>query len=203
MTAQFIDLEVSRTKFDREVSEYRALEEDYRKRGWFLIDATFPRALILMAAPQLSPPAIVTGVAFDYTNYDAEPPSVRLVNPFTGVPYLAKDLPVSLNRDVGAAQPLIVPFGLPAGLKINQIQPYMQAVSPDDIPFFCMAGVREYHSHPAHSGDAWELHRASGAGRLIRLLEIVHRYGVEPIKGLAIQVQLVPRVSGFQAEAPG
>ena len=72
-------------------------------------------------------------------------------------------------------------------------QPYMQAHHPDEIPFLCLAGVREYHDHPAHSGDVWELHRRGGAGRLVRLLEIVDRYGLSPIAGL--NVQLVPQVS--------
>src|SRR5437879_5122780 len=111
MKAQYVDLAVSRGKFDREIEEYRSLESTYRERGWFLLEANFPGALVLMAAPQLAPPALVTGVAFDYTNYDAQPPSVQLVNPFTSEPYLAKDLPVTLNRDVSATNP-----GLPVAL---------------------------------------------------------------------------------------
>lgn len=202
MPTQYVDADLSRTKFGREIQEYRALESEYHKRGWFLISADFPRVIVMMAAPQLTPPAIVTGVSLDYTNYDAEPPSVQLVNPFTEEPYLAKDLPVSLNRDVGSTPGLVIPLGLPAGIRINQVQPLMQAAMPDDVPFLCVAGVREYHSNPAHSGDAWELHRAAGAGRLIRLLDVIYRYGVEPIKAYAVQAQLVPRISGFQADAP-
>lgn len=26
-------------------------------------------------------------------------------------------------------------------------------------PFVCMAGVREYHTHPSHTGDLWESHK--------------------------------------------
>jgi len=43
-----------------------------------------------------------------------------------------------------------------------------------------------------HSGDLWELHRNSGAGRLVRLLDVISRYGVEPINGFA--VQMVPQI---------
>ncbi len=75
----------------------------------------------------------------------------------------------------------------------------MQAYGPDDIPFLCVAGVREYHEHPAHSGDQWELYRSSGGGRLIRLLEIVSKYGLDPVVGL--NVQMVPHV-GFQFGVP-
>jgi hypothetical protein len=126
---------------------------------------------------------------------------VKLVNPFTGQPYLAKELPTRLDRDVSASQPFppqFVQIGMPM-VRISQIQPFMQWQSPEDVPFLCLAGVREYHEHPAHSGDSWELHRAAGAGRLVRLLEIVSRYGVESIKDYT--VQLLPQVSGFQVDA--
>lgn len=132
------------------------------------------------------------GVAFDYTNYDADAPSVRIVNPFTGVSYKLKELPTQLNRAL-PQQEIAIP-GMPAEgpkMVVASAQPYMQAHG-DEIPFLCLAGVREYHDHPAHNGDIWELHRASGAGRLVRLLEIIHRYGVEPIMGFG--VQLVPQV---------
>jgi hypothetical protein len=201
MVTQFVDPNVSLGKFNEELADYRELESEYRRRGWFLLDASYPLVRILLAAPQLKPPAIVTAVSFDFSNYDAEPPSVKLVDPFSGAPYLARDLPTSLNRSVGMKQALALP-GFPGGaLRLNQLQPLMQAQSPDDVPFLCMAGVREYHEHPAHSGDSWELHRTAGAGRLVRLLDIITRYGVEPIQ--TYSVQLVPQVAGFNApEAP-
>jgi len=190
---QSTDPRVSRTKFDREVGEFKELEADYRARGWLLLSAAFPTVLVALAAPQLNPPAMVTGVQFDYTNYDSEPPSVRLVNPFTGVPYLAKELPTALNR-VESGQELELP-GLPAGgrLKMQTVQPLMQFHTPDEVPFLCLPGVREYHEHPAHSGDPWQLHRPTGAGRLVRLLQIIYRYGVQPLSGY--NVTLVPQVS--------
>src|SRR3954451_17199991 len=95
---QTADPAVSEAKFDAEVSEFLELRRDYERRGWFLIEARFPKVFVLLAAPQVKPPAILCGVEFDYTNYDAEPPSVQLVEPFTRVPYLARDLPTTLNR---------------------------------------------------------------------------------------------------------
>jgi len=190
--SQSTDPAVSRAKFDREITAYRSLSAEYTKRGWFLAHAEFPNALVVLTAPQVKPPAVVTGVAFDYTNYDASPPSVILVNPFTGAPYKASELPTALNRSL-PNQEFTLP-GVAEGQKlmVGAVQPYMQALALDDIPFLCLPGVREYHEHPAHSGDAWELHRASGAGRLVRLLEVIYRYGVEPINGWG--VQLVPQV---------
>lgn len=201
--AQYVDPQVSRTKFDREIAEYRQVERDYLRRGWLLVRADFPSVLVALAAPQLRPPAIVTGVAFDYTNYDMEPPSVRLVNSFTEEPYKAKDLPTHLKRSVETDGPPIPGLQLPLGAQARFMaqQPLMQWYGPDDTPFLCLAGVREYHDHPGHSGDSWELHRRTGAGRLVRLLETITKYGVEPISDY--QIALQPRIAGFvQHEVP-
>lgn len=203
MTAQYVAPEVSRLKFERELAEYRELEDDYRRRGWLLLEASYPRVLVAMVATQLKVPVVVTGVCFDYTNYDAEPPSVRLVNPFTGEAYRPSELPTRLERQAPAGQIQVQVFG-PPGMQsvVTAVQPYMQWMSDDDTPFLCVAGVREYHSHPAHSGDSWELHRPAGAGRLVRLLDLIHTYGVAPITDLRIQLQFVPKVEGFLSVAP-
>lgn len=204
--AQYVDPAVSRAKFEREVAEFRAHAAEYRCRGWMLLEAKFPNTLVVMAAPQLTPPAIVTGVLLDYTNYDAAPPSVRLVDPFTGEPYPPDKLPTVLKRSGSAGINGLPPemslppgFQLPPGAQILTEQPLMQWYE-GGLPFLCVEGVREYHDHPAHSGDAWELHRTDGAGRLVRLLEIIDKYGVKPINQFG--VQLVPQVTGFRQGQP-
>jgi hypothetical protein len=198
MAVQSVDPAVSLAKFDEELANYREAAREYEARGWLLLDATFPDIFVVLAAAGLQPPPIVCGVLFDYTNYDAEPPSVKLVNPFTREPYLAKELPTTLNRAV-PAQSFPLP-GMPGGnLQMQAVQPLMQAQTPEEEPFLCIAGVREYHEHPGHSGDAWELHRSSGAGRLVRLLEVIHKYGVEPLRGYS--VNLVPQL-GFEYAQP-
>ena len=85
----------------------------------------------------------------------------------------------ALAQGVAQAQP-VVPI------------PLMQAYGDDDIPFLCLAGVREYHEHPAHSGDHWLSHRTFGAGRLVRLLEVISKYGLETIHGF--EVQMTPKI---------
>jgi hypothetical protein len=198
--AQFADLEVSRSKFAIEIAEFRELQAEYEARGWFLVDATFPAAFVLMTAPSLRPIPVVFGVLFDYTNYDAVAPSVRLVNPVNREPIPWGDLPpaLRLNRSV-PSEPVELP-GVPGQLQMQATQPLMQAFGPEEIPFLCLAGVREYHEHPAHSGDVWELYRASGAGRLVRLLEVIQTYGVAPIRGYG--VNLVPQVGFDVGDAP-
>ncbi len=193
------DQRVSKRKFAREIGEFRRLAGTYRARGWYLAEATFPIALVVMAAKNVKPPALVLGVRFDYTDYDLFPPSVQLVDPFTSVPYHANELPTQLKRSVGTTN-LQMP-GLPNGALLPQLvqhQPLMQAYGEGDVPFLCLAGVREYHEHPGHSGDAWELHRASGAGRLVRLLEIVDRYGTAPISGYNLQLDV--KIAGYSQQ---
>lgn len=201
---QSVDPAVSRAKFDQEIANFRDLAAEYAGRGWFLAEAEFPHALVLLAAPHLSPPPLVTGVAFDYTDYDLRPPSVRLVNPFTREPWTVEQLPTNLQRRVEAnSSPLAIPgLQLPPGAtpRILQTQPLMQAY-PDGVPFLCIAGVREYHDHPAHSGDLWELHRPAGAGRILRILEIIDTYGIRPLTDY--NINLSPKVVGFlQSEPP-
>jgi hypothetical protein len=191
---QFADPEVSRKKFDAEISEFLCLRREYEERGWFLLQHEFPHAFVLLAAPKLVPPAIVFGVSFDYSNYDARPPSVVFVNPFTRVPCKYKDIPPQLRLNRGVAVQ-----GMPAQIQLGVPQPLLQAFDEEEQPFLCIAGVLEYHEHPAHRGDAWELHRTAGAGRLARLLEVISRFGTEPIRGYG--VNLVPQV-GFDLGPP-
>ena len=202
-SAQSVDPAVSRTKFDSEIADFRALGPQYGARGWFLAEAEFPYAFVVLAAPQLKPSPLVTGVSFDYTDYDLRPPSVRLVNAFTREPWSAEELPTNLPRRIQGQPVVIQGLQMPAGGAIPQIiqqQPLMQAY-PGGLPFLCIAGVREYHDHPAHSGDLWEIHRPAGAGRLIRILEIIDTYGLRPLTGY--NVSLTPQIVGYaQSEPP-
>lgn len=195
--AQVADPAVSQAKFDREVGDFRALAAEYGRRGWLLIDATFPKVFVVLAAPQITPSPILTGVLFDYSDYDLRPPSVRLADPFTREPYTAQALPTRLLREIETDAPMIpglMPPGAVAARMVQQ-QPLMQDYGPEELPFLCLAGVREYHEHPAHSGDRWELHRRAGAGRLVRLLEVIDTYGVQPLNGY--NVGLVPQINGL------
>jgi hypothetical protein len=206
MSAQAVDPGVSRAKFDREIAEFRALGRDYGRRGWFLVEAEFPTAFVILGIPQLEPvAALLCGVLLDYSDYDLRPPSVRFVDPFTREPYAPGELPTRLLRQTEVEPPEGFPvFPGAVGARMVQQQPliidYGNAGS-DEPPFLCLAGVREYHEHPAHSGDRWELHRGAGAGRLVRLLEVIDAYGIRPISGYG--VNLVPQVAGFtQNEVP-
>ena len=204
---QFADPAVSRRKFDREIAEFRSQADEYRRRGWLLAEAEFPHALVILATAKTQLISILCGVWFDYSNYDAAPPSVRLVHPLTREPYKWSEVPTRLPRmpappGVAQALPPGVAQALAQGVAQAQLVvpiPLMQAYGDDDIPFLCLPGVREYHEHPAHSGDHWLSHRTSGAGRLVRLLEVISKYGLETIDGF--EVQMAPKIL-FHAGVP-
>lgn len=189
-----------------------------------LLAADFPTVLVAFAAPQLKPAPLVFAMLVDYSDYDLLAPSVRFVDPFTATPYKASELPTPMMRSIEQPLPpgLVLPpaFGQPPGaeprpqagspehavaaaapqLRVVAQQPLLQAHAPEDIPFLCLPGIREYHAHPGHSGDPWELHRTSGAGSLARLIDVVRTYAVEPIAGW--NVNLVPQVGLGYGEPP-
>jgi len=190
---QFVDPSVSREKFEKELLAYRAIEREQQKLGWWMLEATFPTVFVVFVAPQLKPPAVVCGVLLDFTNYDFEPPSVRLVDPFTRIPYKAKELPTVLLRKQQSA---ISAF--PGAPQIVNASPLMQAHDPEEVPFLCVPGVREYHEHPAHTGDSWFAHRGLGVGTLFQLLSLIYQYGVKPLSGFTLALQ----VTGLQQSEP-
>jgi len=190
--SQVVDPEASRAKFAREVERYRALEVVYRRKGWLLLDATFPEVFVVFAAAKLKPAALVTGVVIDFTDYDLRPPSVRFVDPLTREPLKFKDLGFRMARRQAAAG---APPGLMMvpGVGLQMIPPFqdlIQANGPDEEPFLCLPGIREYHDNPAHTGDSWLLHRASGEGSLAFILDKIWTYGVNPITDYQWQLQV-------------
>lgn len=195
---QFVDEAVSRAKFDREIERYRQMEDTYRKRGWFLLEANFPTVIVLFAAVKLMPRLLVGAVRMDFTNYDLLPPSVTFVDPATGSALAMKDLgglQMLRLEGVGAASPGTITAL--AQQRRLPIQSLLQAHSPDDIPFLCLPGVREYHDHPAHTGDSWLLHRGSGEGSLHFILEQIWASAINPIQTVNYEIQQM-NFAGFQ-----
>lgn len=193
-----VDPVISRTKFDREVAQLQSVSAECRRRGWWVLDAEFPNVLAAFVAPQLRPRPVLFGALLNFDNYDLWAPSVRIVDPFTAKPLLAKEIPPSLTftRKVAVQIPVEIPgmgsFGYTE-------QPLLMAHGPDELPFFCIPGVREYHEHPAHTGDDWLLHRDRGEGSLYFLLEKLARYGLEPVQQYQMGLQIIGYARG---EAP-
>jgi hypothetical protein len=202
----YADPAVVRRKVDRELTGYFARQDHYRARGIWVLQYDFPQVLVAFVAPACKPyPIAPYGALFDLSNYDVEPPSIRFVNPFTREPLKRSEIATDLARFRVSPLPQHV-VGQDA--QDGQIVPQMsgatrdlllQATSGDDEhSFVCLQGVREYHDNPAHTGDPWWLYRSKGAGSLLRLLDLLSRYGTEAIRGLQYNIQMQP--AGVQIE---
>jgi len=187
-----VDPAVSKAKFTHEIDQYKNVEREYCARGWFLVKTEFPEIVVVFAAPKATPAPVVFAAQLDFSNYDLWPPSVRIVNPFTRVPYKYSQLPMKLEQQIA-----VIPT--PGGLQI-QSQPLMQAYNGDDVPFLCIQGVREYHENPAHTGDSWLMHRGRGKGNLAYILEQISKYGIDPITGYEYSIGITP--VGFSRTVP-
>ncbi|MER9794600.1 putative metal-binding protein [Mesorhizobium sp. M0213] len=194
---QIVDQAVSRRKFEREIAQYRQLEDTYRRRGWFLLEATFPSVLVLFAAVKVTPRPLVCAVRLDFTNYDLMPPSVKFVDPSTGSALPMKSLGFQMMRLDGLDDASPETIASLAQQQRLPVQPLLQAHGPDEIPFLCLPGVKEYHDHPAHTGDSWLLHRRSGEGSLHFILEQIWASGINPIQTINYQIQQMS-FAGFQ-----
>jgi hypothetical protein len=168
-----LDTAVARAKFEEQIRLYRAEECSYHARGCWLLHAEFPRTIFAFAHPILKPTAVLFGAEIDFSNYDLWPLSVRFVQPFTRVPYKPVELPTRLAR----AEP-------------TGALPLIQFHTAEDTPFLCLAGVREYHQHPAHTGDSWFLHRGTGKGTLPQILNVLLRYGVESVREYQFAIRI-------------
>lgn len=175
-----VDPAVARTKFEREVALYRENSDDYIARGWWMIKAEFPEVAVAFATPTISPPMAPFGALIDFTNYDAWPPSVRLVNPFTQAPFKASEVPI----------PLLPRRRNADNLQLPQHENLLQSEAPEAIPFICVPGIREYHEHPAHSGDSWFVYRNRGEGTLYFILNLLGTYGLGAITGYSFNMQI-------------
>jgi Predicted metal binding domain len=173
---QMIDPAISKAKFEEELRHFFQAEAAQRLRGILLLKAEFPDILIQFAAPQLQPPAILFTVKFNLDNYDLLPISVRFVHPF------------SFQNTNQVVHPMPRMVAGPIGMSVqNMIQQ-----DPATPPFLCIPGTREYHSHPAHTGDDWLLHRRKGGeGTLGFLIEKIYEYGTQAVSGYQIAVQSV------------
>ena len=181
-----VDPAVSRVKFEREVALYRENSDDYIARGWWMVKAEFPQVLVIFGKPGISPTVAPIGALIDFSNYDAWPPSVQLVNPFTQVPFKTNEVPI----------PPLMKFHKSDNPNGPQHENLLQTQGPEAIPFICVPGIREYHEHPAHSGDSWFVHRKRGEGTLYFILNLLNTYGIGAITGFSFNLQIQVGLQG-------
>lgn len=181
----FVDPAVSRSKFEAEVAEWTRRSADHAKRGILLLAAEYPKTFAAFALPILRPPQLLFGVELDFANYDVWPPSVRFADPLTrepwppGVTSPAKAIISNVVMDIFIRfrqDPTIANRFTPECPVLRQ--------GPGGPAFLCMKGVREYHDHPAHSGDSWLQYRGSGIGTLFYILDKLHEFGIAHLNGM-------------------
>ena len=97
-----------------------------QRRGWVLHALEFPVINVSYTAPGRTP----LRVTFTCDNWNDQPPSIRLES--------ADGVPLKQIRP----NPTGVFHGGPHHLT--------------GLPFVCMRGSREYHTHPSHVADVWE-----------------------------------------------
>lgn len=173
---QTIDLGISKLKYEEELSAFLSGQEIQRKRGIYVLHAEFPNVILSFSAHKLRPAPIVFVININFDNYDLEPLSVRFIDPFTWEDL--PQLPARLIRKIPLAD------GKPSLLDLTLAEPNRK-------PMICLPGIREYHEHPAHTGDPWLLHRGKGGeGTLGFIIDKIYDYGIAPITSYHVILQL-------------
>jgi hypothetical protein len=191
--AAFVDPAISRQKFHAEVGEWRKRAAEHGRRGIVLVDADFPKAFAVFALPKVRPPHLLFGVELDFTNYDVWPPSVIFADPLSREAW-RNGINSPLNVIVGgtALMPLFIRFRRDPANPGNLIPEFpVMCQGNTGRAFLCMQGVREYHEHPAHSGDSWLQYRGSGKGTLFYLLDKLHEFGIAHVAGMSIGLNYI------------
>lgn len=172
-TKQFVDEDVTRKKFAEELASFHSARDSYRKLGVLMLENQYPNVYFGFIAPALKPLPMIFAVKINFINYDVEPLSITFVHPLTLAPVPGKEVGTRFLRKIEGSpnpQALLVP-------------------EPEDEPFFCIPGIREYHEHTFHTGDPWFLYRQNaGEGSLLFLLDNLQLYGTSSITSFLANV---------------
>lgn len=180
-----VDPALSQAKLARQVAQFEAQADIYRRRGYWIVKqvdldvyvAFAARVRLNLAAPPA--PAVTAYVRLRYNNFDLWAPSLAFLDFFSDQPVI----PVVEARQYVDGQPrnLVVASHPLTGL-----------------PFLCRRGIREYHTHPQHSGDAWALYRTET--NLTTIADAIWQLMVRNVVGLKIEwlAGTVQQNLGFQ-----
>lgn len=166
---QLVAPEVTGAKVAAHLHDWHSHADEYRQRGWLLLKESGTTLEIGFVAPNVAAGFRVMPVAIrlNYDNYDLWPPSLTFIDPLTGKP-LPPSIP-ALKREGAELRNLIV------------------GVHPDTgLPFLCLAGIREYHRHPQHSGDDWLRYRAQRMGAPAVICERIWEFMTRRVTGLSV-----------------
>jgi hypothetical protein len=175
-----VDPEISRQKLRREVERWKA-SSVHEERGWILLrydedELTVEVAFLATVSLNVGVaplPIVVCAIRLTYDNYDLWPPSLTFIDVFTRQPS---------KPHVRALQP--------SG---NGVRDVLIDTHPEtQQAFFCVPGIREYHTHPQHTGDSWLLYRERGEGSLSIICDRIWRFMARSVVGLRMVLQTFP-----------
>lgn len=211
LSNQFVDKKVTRKKFERQVSDFNLQKDQFRKKGILplLIDFPvfefaflaqdsflilqesgmlgFPSSNINPVNPkfQVNPalaikipyPSFLFAIRVDYSNYDVVPPSLRFINPSTSDEMRQVAASITIRPDQQNLNSLV-----DDRFKILNQNILLQDI--EERLFVCLRGLREYHMHPQHDGDAWGLYRNSRLGCINEILDRLYLYSIHNMSSL-------------------
>lgn len=197
MIAPLVEPGISREKFMRELDlwERNAL---HRERGWVLLGVD-PEALIVelaflakisTSAGSAPLPVVACAVRLSYDNYDLLPPSLTFIDAITRLPLQRTHVRALQIGVLGGGAAVVGNAGAAPGMEVRDV--LIDGHPETKLPFLCLAGIREYHTHPQHTGDSWLLHRHLGEGSLSTICDRIWRYMVKTVIGLEVNVQVLP-----------
>jgi len=179
-----VDPAVSRLKFDREIAKYTPWRQTI-SAGMVDCPSDFPEVFVISARASRTSSVVL------------ELSSTSLTTPLAPVGALGRIRSHGNRTGQGFSQSAVArpaadaPGDIMAYLAAAQrLVQLMVAAEPDEIPFLCLPGIREYHENPAHTGDSWLLHRG-GRRRHIEL-GVASALGLwrEPIDGYQMNIQV-------------
>jgi len=186
-SCQFVDRRITMRKFERQVDDFIEREDEYRKAGIICQKLDFPHFEFAFLAKYSymhkddeNPPVqlfrpypfFLFAVRIDYTNYDILAPSIRIIDPFTSeITSAAIPCPIVIAPSQQNNKSI-----LDAKFKV-QNQNILLKDNKGHF-FICLRGIREYHEHPQHNGDSWFLHRLTGKGDILNILDQLQLYSV-------------------------
>lgn len=170
-----VPIAINLAKFNQQVERWNASADVYARRGWLLlsvgdlsVEVGFLRNVAM--GPRTIP-VMTACVRIDYWNFDLWAPSVTFLDPITREP---------------TAPPVRAPDRTDAG----EVRDALIDQHPTTLqPFLCLPGIREYHTHPQHSGDDWLLHRHLHAGDLVVICERIWRRMSRNVLGMSVAIQ--------------
>lgn len=143
-----MDPQVSEAKFARAA---KALTDEASAfaaaHGWEVVEARYPHLRVVLTHPKSGRRV---GFDFDFSAWDALPPSLGLFEPATGAALPWERWPQG---------------GWSAG------HPHPST----GRSFLCLPGIREYHTHPSHLTDAWDALRGRDSYGVLYIVQRVQQ----------------------------